>query len=55
MIEIEEDRTSGGENGPAEQKGFCSVHGYDPGTVEFIATASAVYVTVAPKNCEDAP
>ena len=55
MIEKEEDRTSGGENGPAEQKGVCGVHGNDPGTVELIATVSAVYVTVAPMNCEDAP
>ena len=55
MIEKEKERTGGGENGPAKQKGVGGVHGYDPGTVELITTVSAVYVTVAPKNCEDAP
>ena len=55
MIDKEEDRTSRGQDGPAEQKGVGGVHRHNPGTVKFIATISAVYVAVAPKNCEDAP
>ena len=55
MIEKEKERTRGGETGPADEKGVGGGHGYDPGTVELIATIRAVYVTVAPKNCEDAP
>ena len=55
MIDKEEDRTSRGEDGPAEQKGVGGVHGHDPGTVELITSVSAVHVTVAPKDREDAP
>ena len=55
MIDKEEDRTSRGQDGPTEQKNVGGVHGHDPGTVELITSVSAVYVTVAPKNCEDAP
>ena len=53
MIEKEEDRTGGGEDGPAEQKGVGGVHGYDPGAVQFVTSISAVQVTVAPKDREN--
>ena len=54
MIDKEEEGTSRGQDGPAEQKGVGGVHRHNPGTVKLIATVSAVYVTVAPMNCENA-
>ena len=54
MIEKEEDRTGGGEDGPAEQKGVSGVHGHDPRAFEFVTSISTVQVTVAPKDCENA-
>ena len=55
MIDKEKDRSSGSEDGPAKQKGVGCVHGHNPGTVELITSVSAVHVTVAPKDREDAP
>jgi len=55
VVDEEEERTCGGQDGPAEQKGVGSVNGHDPGAVEFITTVNAVLVTVAPKDCEDTP